>query len=774
MSNIFGKMWLFVSSPCCLKSVDRCISNIHSIRSLPQHLPSDIQVCKVVSPKETELMASEFSTKQSPADNPALASPTPQSETMAPSEAQASDQKTELSSPKMFGSKDYSPRPQQFGDKLSQIPRYAFRHAEHNLNPGGKFGPKKGKPVKPVALEPSPTSVAGTKLMKGPFVTQSDTPAKDPPRPEVPANHPPKSPPPKADPPLKDPIPRTDSPPKDSTPIDPIPHPAQKPAGEEPTAQIQESSDSLEDVQKRPDLHPELQKVEDSLRALSSKLPDNAEVNKILNTIHERLEEIKTREKLAFEEFRGLVKYVENTMVEIKNQPSQEHAHILHNLDILLEKANSKAIEESKALERVQTGIEELNKRPQIDDTEALQDIAKSLDIIKNRPLPIDYSSEIKLLSNTVEKKMEEHMENSNTRFEDVTGEIEALKSRPALNNDFDSLRNDVFILLEMVSKEDTTIVAQLQDINKILNERPGLNINRDEIFDRLKTIQHFIQERPPVKQKEILDGLEFIQKKCESIDFAGVFTDLRRIEDKVEAENRRAIVSPNEMRQAIQGVHDNIDEVKKNPVMTSKPLVTQEHFDRTLGPMADTLSDLASDRDRGKAILDVVQNVHHGVVETIRRPAFNLKPITDLSRLIEANHNDDRKSYENIEAKLDGIVLDDESFGTQMKAMRGEFREALESDKVHRETSRLAMEKKMDTLTKMAEGALIVSAVTAIGFFGWSLGKKLFGGNKKDEEEREQSNAQAVNKKKIGKRLHARSWNQGSDLLVGNCGGKI
>ena len=716
--------------------------------------------------KETKPMGSEFSTKQSPADDPTLASPTPQSETKAPSEVQASDKKHEQSSPNMFGSKDYSPSPPQFGDKPHQIPKYEFHPQEDNFNPGGKFDPKKGKPVNPVVLKPSPTSVAGTKLMKGPFLTQSNTPAKDPPPPEAPANPPPMSPP-SNDPPLK-----ADTPPKDPPPrTDPLPKDPPPKLREGPffdAEVVQEISNRLGDLQKRPDLLPELQKIEDSLGALSQKVPDNVEVNKALNTIRERLEEINTQDLPALEVVRGSVKHIENVMLEIQKQPSQDYTRILEKLGILLDKINAQASEKCKALERVQAAIEELNKRPQIDDTEALQGIAKSLDIIKNRPLPIDYSSEIKLLSNVVEKKMEEHMENSNIHFKDVTGRIEVMKSRSALKSDFDSLKNDVHNLLEILGKDDTTIATQLQGINEILNERPGLNINRNELFDRLKTIQHFILERPPVKQKEILDRLEFIQEKCETIDFSGVFTDLRRIEDKVEAENRRAIVSPNEMRQVIQGVHDNIDEVRKNPIMTSKPLVTKEHFDRTVGPMAVTLSDLAGDRDRGKAILDVVQNVHHGVVETIRKPAFNLKPITDLSRLIEANHKDDKKSYENIEAKLDGIVFDDESFGAQMKAMRGEFREALESDKDHREMSRLAMERKMDTLTKMAGGALIVSAVTAIGFFGWKLGKKLFGGKKTDEGESKQSTTQAVNKKKIEKRLHARSWNQGSDLLVG------
>src|SRR5208282_4296960 len=92
---------------------------------------------------------------------------------------QSSDEKTEPLSPKMFGSKDYRPLHPQFSDKQSQIPKYKFDR-EHNFNPGGKFGPKKGRPINPP--------------------------------------------------------PRTDSPTKNPPPIDPISQPAQRPADGKPSA----------------------------------------------------------------------------------------------------------------------------------------------------------------------------------------------------------------------------------------------------------------------------------------------------------------------------------------------------------------------------------------------------------------------------------------------------------------------------------------------------------------------------------------------------------
>ena len=64
-------------------------------------------------------------------------------------------------------------------------------------------------------------------------------------------------------------------------------------------------------------------------------------------------------------------------------------------------------------------------------------------------------------------------------------------------------------------------------------------------------------------------------------------------------------------------------------------------------------------------------------------------------------------------------------------------------------------LEKKLDVLTKIAGGALIVSVLTAGGVLLWKLFGKKDGGNEK---------SQAVNKKKVGERLHARSWNDGGN----------
>ena len=206
-----------------------------------------------------------------------------------------------------------------------------------------------------------------------------------------------------------------------------------------------------------------------------------------------------------------------------------------------------------------------------------------------------------------------------------------------------------------------------------------------------------------------MFEKFEKIQAKVDTMDFAGVFNDLNvisadvktvsnnvnRVSDNVNymstniqtLVNRPAGVTPNECREIIQGVHNNIDEVKHNPVLSSnKPLVTQEHFDRTMGPVIVKINDLADTRERGKAILDVVQNVHHGIQESNRRPGFDVRPFSGLSKQLESYHHDDQQNYETIYARLDEMAEDDGSFGNQIKAMRSEFKEAVESDKADRE----------------------------------------------------------------------------------------
>jgi len=173
------------------------------------------------------------------------------------------------------------------------------------------------------------------------------------------------------------------------------------------------------------------------------------------------------------------------------------------------------------------------------------------------------------------------------------------------------------------------------------------------------------------------------------------------------------------------------------------------------MGPLLVKINDWADTRERGQAILDVVQDVHHGIQETNRRPIFDVRPITGLSRQC---HNDDQQYYETVETRLDGIVQDG-GFGNQIKAMRSEFKEALESHKANRESYQAGLQKELDVLTKIARGTLIVSVITAGGALLW----KLFG-KKKDGEN---GKSQVVNNKKVAKRLHARSWTDGTELCV-------
>jgi hypothetical protein len=155
------------------------------------------------------------------------------------------------------------------------------------------------------------------------------------------------------------------------------------------------------------------------------------------------------------------------------------------------------------------------------------------------------------------------------------------------------------------------------------------------------------------------------------------------------------------------------------------------------------------------------VRDIHHGIQESNRRPVLDIRPINGLSRQMEAYHNDDKKYHHVIEVKLNTIAVDDGNFGSQMREMRNDFKEAFEIDKLQREANNAQIEK-MDALTKIAGGALIISGIIALGTFGWEIVKTLI----KMGVGRKANSHQVLNTTSVGKQLHARSWNhEGSSV---------
>jgi chromosome segregation ATPase len=528
---------------------------------------------------------------------------------------------------------------------------------------------------------------------------------------------------------------------------------------------MQDIHDKLGDVDKLPSFFPVFEKLTNAMETLNGQHDD---FRGTLQLIREHLEEIKNQDHPTMLELKGSIKHMEQVLGDMENRPSSEYNEVLQNLHSTLEKVTAGHEDDKARFEALQQSLDSLGKNPQGDDSAALIEIEKSLDILKNRPVGIDYTQAINDLAKGLEDKLQEHQNHANLHSEDVMARLEEIKARPALNSDFAQLKADVHTLTEAIPKSDNSgLIIQVQELDKLLNERPGLNINRDELFDRLKSIQTGVEAVHPVNEQAIFDMLHAISKKTETIDMPGVFNDLNQMSTEVHGIATKPVVSPNDMREMIQGLHNNIDEVKKAPLLNSnKPLLTQEHYDRSMGPLAVTIHDLGEHTERGKAILDVVQDVHHGVLESNRRPAFDVRPINGLSKQMESYHNDQSQKYDAIESKLDNLGVDDGTMGSQMNQMRNEFKTALEDDRSQRQAHEVQIKQKIDFLTKVAAGTAIASGVTLLGFLGWKLVKGLFG-KKKEADNKKAARAQAVNKAKVGKRLHPRAWRSGAVIYT-------
>lgn len=514
--------------------------------------------------------------------------------------------------------------------------------------------------------------------------------------------------------------------------------------------------------QNRPEIQPQFRKVQEILDILDHQVGDPEEIAQNLKAIDEQLEEIKSRGRENLQGLKEIFKHIEGLEEEIQKNTSQEYSQALKIISSLLRKIDEGQTEESAAMREVQAALGEFNQRPR---DEALKRIETFLDTLKNRPLATDYTPALKMLSDT----LNEHRQKITAQLEDAKGGIEDIKSRPALNNGFTDLQDDMHTLLEVVGKQDTSIIAgHLNSLEKVLHERLVLNINHDELFIRLKAIQKLIEERPAVNQNEIFDKLSLIQKKAETIDFPGLFTDLNGISSHLHNLVNRPTVSPNDLRQMIQGVHDNLDEVKNNPLpVNTKPLLTQEHFDRAIGPVTGSIMDFTDARDQRKIILKTVQDIHHGVQESNHRPVFDIRPINGLSRQMEAYHNDDKKNYQAIEVKLKAITVDDANFGSKIKEIRNDFKEVFDYDRLQREADIAQIGQKVDSLTNIARCALVISGITALGMLGWEIMKASI--RKKERERRKIRPQQAFNTTNVGKRRHARSWSPEETLGLAN-----
>jgi hypothetical protein len=302
----------------------------------------------------------------------------------------------------------------------------------------------------------------------------------------------------------------------------------------------------------------------------------------------------------------------------------------------------------------------------------------------------------------------------------------------------------------------------------KALHEQPSLNINRDDLFNTLNGIRTLLENAPQVNQKEITDKIQTIERKVDTIDTPGIFNDLNGITADVRGLVNRPTVSPNDLLKGLQGVHDNIDEIKRNPIIAAdKPLLTQDHFDTKMVPFVEANAQLVDSEqnrhDQQRAIFDAVQNVHHGLEEVKMRPIFDHKPVTGLAQQIQVYNSDQQRKINAISSKLDAIVVDDGSLGNQVKGMRQEVKEALASNRQIDDAKFQEMGKKLEVVTKVATGAAIASGLTLAVYFGWKAIKGLFG---KKKEKAQKIKRSVLDSRAVPSRLHARSWDVKNDMV--------
>jgi hypothetical protein len=168
--------------------------------------------------------------------------------------------------------------------------------------------------------------------------------------------------------------------------------------------------------------------------------------------------------------------------------------------------------------------------------------------------------------------------------------------------------------------------------------------------------------------------------------------------------------------------------------------------------PVAESVLDLTS-RPIDKSVLEVVQNIQSGVAQVIERPKFDVRPITSINRMIEANHKADNARYNALVAKIDGVHVDDGGMKTRLDEIEERVNEQLNGVTQKQDSVSKDVSNKLDMLTKITGGVAIAGGALTLGFLGYKLLKAITGGGNKEEGGRSPARA------KVNKRIHARSW---------------
>jgi hypothetical protein len=527
----------------------------------------------------------------------------------------------------------------------------------------------------------------------------------------------------------------------------------------------------VELLETRPDLSPQITKLQESIEVIKSHPEAGEENTTRWKRVSEGLELVKTFDPPTLKEIQSQAEHIATVVgaikEAIKERPDQDYSEILKILDALVEKVNSREESVAGILDKMDSVLEELKKRPEIDNTAALGDIEASLDAIKNHPAPIDYRPEIAGLYKSIEAKIAQQTLENEAAFKELKTAVDDIRNRPALNHDFATLGGNIQNLVNSLAQHNTMLTS-LQTLQDAITKNPVLNINPQDLWNNMDEIKGLIRDNLHANPEEVLGHLRSIQTKSDTIDFPGVFTDLNNIKGGVHKLVNIPYATTDDLHSGFQGVHDNFDLMRKNPnFATGKPFLTHDAFEKTMNPIELRVGkiedEMATMAERSKSMTALTQNTNNHMEGLRAMKQYDDGPVFAHIDAWGAEHKQD---FEKLGEAVDGIQRDDGYAKGQLIELGSNIKK-LESQGTQGQANMDALTQKVDGLKKFVVGAGIAAGV-GVAFGAFKLIKSLFG--KKDEGKKEGVGQAAVNAKKLGKpkkvekRTHARSWS-GADF---------
>ena len=579
----------------------------------------------------------------------------------------------------------------------------------------------------------------------------------------------------------------------------------------------------VEALENKPNLETTLNEIQGKLKELSERPDRSQEMSDALAEIKKEVDELKKDMEPKFRGVKEAVLQVKQNSEQGGSQPSPDYTEQLKKIDEILESVKGRTDEEKTRLDEIKGILDDLNKRPHIDNTESLQQIQSALSELKNRP-HIDYSLNLNGLAEQMTRDTNEIKGHVDISLQSVKDDLRDIKARPGLNIDLSGLLAEILGLKKLLGQEaDRTVLKYLKDIETRLLERPGEKINPAEIANSLEKVQKTVEERPATSNNdEVLKKLAEIQGQVEKIDFSAVSKQVDTTHNDLQGLINRPYVPAGDLRKFMEGVNTDLGNLKERPIMKEdKPLLTQEHYDNSVVPMVEKLDAIYGEHEKSRGTWELLKNVHVGVNTMSTRPAYDPAPLKDLRQQLETFHkddtenikrlhdkvdaidtgdtaqmqallkqfetfhNDDHEKFKQLQDKVDAIDIGDttqmqnllkhfegfhnenkEKFTSlhekveaitseesptekQIKRLREELKDALLMEVEMRKIGAKKLGGAIKTLTKLSGGAVILSGLTAAGFFGFKIIDALTRGKKQPQQQQAQNM----------KRHHARSW---------------